>query len=180
MKKLVIVIALVMAACGGSDDADPPADAPTTTAADAVGDAGTTAAPETQETEPPTTQATNAPAGPAEIVLTIGDETWEFERAFCAFRGAAPGNEGSEWNVTNLGSDAQVYVADDEFGLLVSYADISNGGNPDFNWEAALDGLSVDVDGNDVTVSGNFTDSVGGTGPIAGTLTATCSSWAEG
>ena len=62
----------------------------------------------------------------------------------------------------------------------MSYADISNGGNPDFNWEAELDGLSISVVGNDITVSGQFTDSVGGTDPIAGTLTATCLDWAEG
>ena len=180
MKKFLIIVSLVLAACGGSDAADPPADDPTTTAAATTGDASTTAAPGTQETEPPTTEATNQSPGSAAIVLTIGDETWQFDRAFCAFRGATPGEEGSEWNVTNLGSDAQVYVADDEFGLLVSYADISNGGNPDFNWEAELDGLSMAVDGNDIAVSGNFTDSVGGTGPIAGTLTATCPDWAQG
>ena len=179
MRKLLVVVALVLAACGGSDAADPPAADPTTTAAATTGDASTTAAPETQATEAPTTEATNPPSGSPEIVLTIGDETWEFDRAFCAFMGGTPGEEGSEWNVTNLGSDAQVYVADDEFGVLVSYADISNGGNPDFNWEAEPNGLSIDVNGNDVTVSGQFTDSVAGTGPIAGTLTATCSGWAE-
>lgn len=180
MKKVLIVVALVLAACGGSDAADPPADDPTTTAAAATGDASTTAAPESQETEPPTTEATTQSPESAAIVLTIGDETWQFDRAFCAFIGATPGDEGSEWNVTNLGSDAQVYLADDEFGVLVSYADISNGGNPDFNWEAELDGLSMTVDGNDIAVSGQFTDSVSGAGPVAGTVTATCTDWAEG
>jgi len=176
VKKLFVVVALVLAACGGSDTADSPADDPTTTSANA----DTTAPADTEETQPPTTEAPEPSSGSAAIVLTIGDETWQFDRAFCAFIGATPGEEGSEWNVTNLGSDAQVYVADDEFGLLVSYADISNGGNPDFNWEAELDGLSIAVDGNDIAVSGNFTDSVGGTGPIAGTLAATCNGWAEG
>jgi hypothetical protein len=179
VKKLLVIVTLVLAACGGSDATESPADDPTTTAAGTTADDGTTAAPETQETEAPTTEATNQSPGSAGIVLTIGDETWQFDRAFCAFSGATPGEEGSEWNVSNLDADAQVYVADDAFGLLVQYADISNGGNPNFNWEAELDGLIITVDGNDIAVSGQFTESVGGTGPIAGTLTATCPGWAE-
>ncbi|MCP3976397.1 MAG: hypothetical protein GY720_18075 [bacterium] len=178
MKKLLLVLALLLAACGGGDTVDSSADAPTTTAADAEAGNTTTAAP--AETQAPTTAAPAPSSGPAAIVLTIGDETWEFGRAFCAYVGATPGQEGSEWNVSNTDADAQVYVADDAFGVLVQYADISNGGNPDFDWEAQNDGLSIAVDGNDITVSGQFTDSVSGTGPLAGTLTATCSGWAEG
>jgi hypothetical protein len=131
-------------------------------------------------TEPPTTAGAEPSSGPAGIVLTIGDETWEFERALCAFTGARPGEEGSEWNVSNVKDGAQVYVSDDSFGPLVQYADISNGGNPNFNWESVEDGLDISVDGNDITVTGQFIDSVGGTGPIAGTLTASCMDWAEG
>jgi hypothetical protein len=178
VKKLVLVLALVLAACGGSDDADPPADSPTTTAADA----GTTAAPsETAETtQPPETEAPAPPTGVAAIVLTIGDETWEFPSAQCAFIGAQPGEDGSEWNVSNVKDGAQVYVSEDSFGPLVQYADISNGGDPNFNWESQEDGLTISVSGNDINVSGQFTDSVAGTGPVAGTLTATCNDWFEG
>ena len=180
MKKLLIAVALVLAAYGGSNDADSPPDIPTTTNADATVDDGTTAAPETEETQPPTTEGSNPPSGSAGIVLTIGDETWEFAGALCAFTGPNPGQEGSEWNVSNVKDGAQVYVSEDSFGPLVQYADISNGGDPTFNWETAEDTLTVSVDGNDITVSGKFTDSVGGTGPIAGSLSATCGSWAEG
>ncbi len=38
----------------------------------------------------------------------------------------------------------------------------------------------VVLSGNDITVSGQFTDSVAGTGPVAGTLTATCPDWFQG
>jgi hypothetical protein len=184
MKKLFLVILLVLAACGGSDADDSPADEPATTTANTAGDttvvANTTAAPATEETQPPTTEGPNPPSGSAGIALTIGDETWQFDGALCAFTGPNPGEEGSEWNVSNVKDGAQVYVSEDSFGPLVQYADISNGGDPTFNWETAEDGLSISVTGNDITASGQFTDSVGGTGPIAGTLSATCTGWAEG
>ena len=118
--------------------------------------------------------------GSTGIVLTIGDETWQFDGALCAFTRANPGQDGSEWNVSNVKDGAQVYVSEDSFGPLVQFADISNGGSPEFNWEAGADSLSISVAGNDITVTGEFTDSVDGTGPIAGTLSATCSGWAQG
>jgi hypothetical protein len=180
VKKLLVVVALVLAACGGSDASDLPADNPTTTAVDTTVSDGTTAAPEPEETQPPTTEGSSPSPGSIGIVLIIGDETWEFDGALCAFAGANPGEEGSEWNVSNIKDGAQVYVSEDSFGSLVQFADISNGGNPEFNWEAGEDRLSISVAGNEITVTGEFTDSVGGTGPIAGTLSATCPGWAEG
>lgn len=173
MKKLLLVIALVLTACGGADDsADTTAAAPTTTAADAEPGNTTTAAPAE-------TQAPAPSSGPAGIVLTIGDETWEFGRALCAYVGPEPGQSGSEWNVSNVQDGAQVYISDDSFGPLVQYADISNGGNPNFNWEST-GGITLAVDGNDITGTGDFADSVSGTGPVAGTVTATCTDWAQG
>lgn len=180
MKKVLLVVALVLAACGGSDASDSPTDDPTTTAAGAAADDSTTAAPETEETQPPTTEVSGPAPGSIGIVLTIGDETWEFDGALCAFVGANPGEEGSEWNVSNVKDGAQVYVSDDSFGQLVQFADISNGGDPQFNWEMEADGLSISVAGNDIAVTGDFTNSVDGTGPIAGTLSATCPGWAQG
>lgn len=180
MKNLLLVVALVLAACGGSDTTESPVDEPTTTAADAPVDDATSSAPETEETQPPTTEGSSPPSGSSGIALTIGGETWEFDGALCAFTGPNPGEEGSEWNVSNVKDGAQVYVSEDSFGPLVQYADISNGGNPEFNWEAGEDGLSISVAGNDITVTGEFTDSVGGGGPISGTLSATCPGWAQG
>ncbi len=184
MKKLLLTLALILAACGGSETIDPPADDPTPTTANTTAETtandNTTAAPVAEETQPPTTEGPNPPAGSAGIVLTIGDETWQFDGALCAFTGPNPGEEGSEWNVSNVKDGAQVYVSEDSFGPLVQYADISNGGDPAFSWETAAEGLSISVNGNDITASGQFTDSVAGTGPIAGTLSATCTGWAEG
>ncbi len=180
MKKLFLIIALVLAACGGSDASDSPADDPTTTTVDTTVSDGTTTAPATEETQPPTTEGSSESPGSTGIVLTIGDETWQFDGALCAFTGANPGEDGSEWNVSNVKDGAQVYVSDDSFGPLVQYADISNGGDPNFNWESVADGLSISVSDNDITVTGEFADSVGGAGPIAGTLNATCPGWAQG
>jgi hypothetical protein len=180
VKKLLLVVALVLAACGGSDTSDSTADEPTTTAPDAPADDTTTSAPNTAETQPPATEGPSPSPGSIGIVLTIGDETWAFDGAQCAFVGANPGEEGSEWNVSNVNDGAQVYVSDDSFGQLVQFADISNGGDPQFNWESETQGLSMSVSGNDISVTGEFTDTVGGTGPIAGTLSATCPSWAQG
>jgi hypothetical protein len=185
VKKLLLAIVLVLAACGGSDDADPPVDDPATTTAattattTAPANESTSVAPANEETQPPTTEASSS-SGSVGIVLTIGDETWEFDGALCAFVGPNPGEEGSEWNVSNVKDGAQVYVSDDSFGPLVQYADISNGGDPEFNWESGADGLSISVAGNDISATGEYTDSVSGTGPIAGTLSATCPDWFEG
>ena len=181
MKKLLLIVALVLAACGGSDTAETTANDPTTTAPDAAPDNNTTAAPNTEETQPPpTTEGSSPSPGSIGIVLTIGDETWEFDGALCAYVGAVPGEDGSEWNVSNVKDGAQVYVSDDSFGPLVQFADISNGGDPTFNWESEADGLEILVVANDITVTGQFANSVDGTGPIAGTLTATCPGWAQG
>jgi hypothetical protein len=73
-----------------------------------------------------------------------------------------------------------VYVSEDSFGVLVQITDIANGGNPEFNWEAGGEAISLSVDGNDVTATGEFTDMVGGSGPTEGTLVATCPSWVNG
>jgi hypothetical protein len=164
----------------GSDADDSPADDPTPTTAETPVRDSTTTAPISEESQPPTTEGSNPSPGSGGIVLTIGNETWQLDGALCAFTGPNPGEEGSEWNVSNVKDGAQVYVSEDSFGPLVQYADISNGGDPTFNWETAEDGLSISVTGNDISASGQFTDSVGGMGPIAGTLSATCPGWAEG
>lgn len=173
-------MALVLAACGGgdSDTTEASDEAPAATEATAEQDA------------PPNTEAPAATEAPAEdepaeepaaageplIVLTIGDETWEFPGAQCAFYFAPAGEEGSEWNVSNVNNGLQVYVNSDSFGEDVSIADIENGGNPTVSWEAFGDAVSIEVDGNDISATGTFTDNVNG-GTAEGTLTATCPSW---
>jgi hypothetical protein len=177
-KNLVIVaIAMVAAACGGGESSDSATTDP--------GATPTTAADTPEATLAPTTQADNSDGPPAAdvpggIVLTIGDQGWEFESAQCAFYNARAGEDGSEWNVSNVRDGLQVYVSVDSFGTSVTIADIANGGDPTLSWAAEDDAISLMVDGDDIVAEGTFTDSVGGSSPTAGRLEASCASWFEG
>lgn len=180
IRYLLVVFALVLAACGGGNTAD--------TGEDAASDPPVTAATQPPATEAPAVDAPQtteapldepaAPGGAAGITLTIGDETWEFPTAFCAYYNAPAGEADSEWNVSQVDNGLQAYIADDEFGTLASVADIENGGNPTVSWEAIGDAVQITVNGNDVTATGTFTDGVNG-GTAEGTLTATCLSWID-
>lgn len=177
MHMVILALAMVAAACGGSELADPV----DTTA----GGTQTTVAAGSEGTQPSTTQAENSDAPPAQdqpggIVLTIGDQTWEFGSAQCAFYNAQPGSDGSEWNVSNIKDGLQVYVNVDSFETSVTIADIANGGSPTLSWGAVDDAVSVTVNGDEISAQGTFTDKVGGSGPTEGTLTAKCASWFEG
>jgi len=175
MKRCIFIsCVLVLAACGGGDAND---------AADAdPSDAPTTVAPAAQ-TEP--TEITQAPPdeavasdGAGGITLTIGDQTWEFPGAGCAYLNAEPGSDGSEWNVSMVHGDLQVYINDDSFGSFVSITDIVNYG--DLEWVAEGDAVLITVDGNRITAEGTFTDAAVGTPDLEGTLTATCPGWVSG
>ncbi len=174
MRKLTVAFVLVLAACaGGEADNETEADTPDVTTATEQN------APETQApAEEPADEPADEPpaAGGVAITVTIGDETWEFPGTQCAYKNAPAGDAGSEWNVTNVDSRLQVYIADDEFGTLVSVADIENGANPTVYWEAAFDDVEITVNGDEITASGTFTDGVNG-GTAEGTLTATCLDW---
>ncbi|NNC93363.1 MAG: hypothetical protein HKN80_12820 [Acidimicrobiia bacterium] len=178
MKRLMMVLAIAMvaAACGGSESTEP-ADgesaATSTTAAAPEGNQTTTTEAESSE-DPP---AANQSGG---IVLTIGDQVWEFESAQCAFYNAPAGENGSEWNVSNVRDGLQVYVYVDPGLTEVTIDDIANGGNPTVSWVAAGDALALTVNGDDITAEGTFTDNVGGSAPMEGTLEASCASWFEG
>lgn len=179
LKKILVILALAMvaAACGGSESSDPvdttAGGTPTTVAAGSDG----TQAPTTQAAESDTPPAANQPGG---IVLTIGDQVWEFPGAQCAFYNARAGDDGSEWNVSNVQDGLQVYVYVTPSVAEVTIDDITNGGNPTVSWIAGGDAVSLTVDGDDIVAEGTFTDNVGGSAPTAGKLEASCASWFEG
>ena len=173
MRRLLVVVAVVLAACGGGE-------AETTSAPETDGPAATEAA--TQDTQPqataaPTTEAT-APSNGGSIVLTIGEETWEFPGSLCATYNAPAGEEGSEWNVSFQDGNLQVYINHDAVEDYVSITDVVDYGT--FEWSAAGDAVTIVADGNEITAEGTFTDGAGDGQPTAGTLTATCASWYEG
>lgn len=115
------------------------------------------------------------PSSQGSISLTIGDETWDFAGAQCASANGTPGQPAAEWNVSSISGDLQVYVSVDDFGPRVSLSDIADVGA--MEWVAEGDAVTIAVDGDTVTASGTFTDLTGA--EQAGTLAATCSSWAE-
>ena len=175
---LVVVAALIGVSCSsdGSTDTGPDTpDAATTTNQESP---PKTEAPAEEPADKPADEPADEPVatGGIAITISIGDETWEFPAALCAYKNAPAGEAGSEWNVSHVNNGLQVYIADDEFGTLVSVADIENGGNPTVSWEAIGDAVEITVNSNDVTASGTFTDGVNG-GTAQGTLTATCSDW---
>lgn len=168
----LIPLALLVGACSGDE-------APAATGTGTSGGAGeASSSPGAQSaTAQPTTANGQASSGsaPGHITLTIGDETWEFEGALCAFENAAPGEDGSEWNVSFTQGNNQVYVSEDSFGPRVSIADVVNFGS--FEWAAEGDAVTIEVDGKDISAEGTFTDLTGV--QRDGKLTATCSSWFE-
>ena len=123
--------------------------------------------------------STSAPVdAPGGITLTIGDETWEFGGALCAYQNAKPGDPESEWNVSFKQDNLQVYVNNDSFGPSVSITDVVNFGTSE--WVAEGDAIELTVDGNEITAEGTFTDKAGGGLEREGTLTAECPSWVGG
>jgi hypothetical protein len=174
MTRAILILAMLLAACGGEvteSTTEPADDGPDpTTATDQA------APPETQASADEPADEPAAEPDAIAITLTIGDETWDFPGAQCAFQNAPAGDAGSEWNVSYVTNGLQVYVADDAFGILVSVADIENGGNPTVSWEAINETVDITVDGDDISASGTFTDGVNG-GTAEGTLTAKCPDW---
>lgn len=174
MKKIILVLALTIAACGGGSD----------TITDTGPDSTDPVTPTNGETTGSTAASTTAPAGgpapsgDAGIAITIGGETWNFANALCAFYDAPAGEPGSRWNVSAIqnGSftapDVQVYVNFEDPDTYLELNDFI----ADTGWSAQKDTLTIDVNGNDVTASATFAND--DTGETAeGSLTATCSSW---
>ncbi len=177
MKSFTLALVFVLVACGGgtdtaSDSQPDTSEPPVATTAAAV----TTAA----ETAPTTVAATQAPeaTGDPGITLVIGDKTWDFERAMCAYYDAPAGEPGSRWNVSAIKNnsfstpDIQVYVNWEDPDTYLSLNDFDTGEE----WNAESESLTIEVDGDEITATATFAS---GTGETAeGSLTARCQSWA--
>lgn len=177
MKRIGLVVVMLLAACGGnetgpgSDPTSPGSDTTTTAQSSVTTGGSATTSTEASNGEPTT-------GGDAGITLMIGDETWTFERALCAFYDAPAGEPDSRWNVSAImnGSftepDVQVYVNWEDPDTYLEVNDFVTGEG----WSAQKETLTIDVNGNDIAASATFAND--DTGETAeGSLTATCSSW---
>jgi len=178
MKSIALAVMLILAACGGGTDTvdGSQSESSEPAVATTVVPEATTAAP----AEAPTEATTAAPesAGDTGITLAIGDQTWAFGQAMCAYYDAPAGQPGSRWNVSAIqnGSfsapDVQVYVNWEDPDTYLELYDFAS----DEKWQAQSDTLTIDVNGNEIVASATFANS--GTGGTAeGSLSATCSSW---
>ena len=190
MKLTTLAVMLILAACGGGTDTvdGSQSESPEPAVATTVVPEATTAAPADAPTEAttaapaeaPTEATTAAPesAGDTGIKLAIGDQTWAFVQAMCAYYDAPAGQPGSRWNVSAIqnGSfsapDVQVYVNWEDPDTYLELYDFAS----DEKWQARSDTLAIDVNGNEIVASATFANS--GTGETSeGSLSATCSSW---
>lgn len=175
--RIVIVgLLLTVAACGGDAAETTDGGTDTTAATDAGTDEATTT---TAGASTETTAAAGGGGGdvdpPGEIILTVGDETWEFIGSLCAYYNALPGESGSEWNVSWVQDNMQVYLNVDSFGETASLFDI---GTSTMLWETQGPVFTFTVNGNDITGEGTFTSESGES--VDGSVSATCESWVEG
>lgn len=178
MRKLVLAMSVVVAACGGGTTAETPGEisdpteAPAATGAVAVTPSATAVRPSPGGDTPPPANG----SGSGHISLTIGDQTWEFDGALCAYMNAPAGEAGSEWNVSFKQEQLQVYVNQDATGPSVSLTNVVDFGS--LRWNAEGDAVEITVSGNDIAAGGRFTDETGGP-ERDGTLDATCASWVD-
>lgn len=104
---------------------------------------------------------------------TVGDQTWTFDGALCAFGEEEIGQEGAELVVSAITDGVQLYISIDSFGHNVDVNDIENFENPSVSLASAVDGEFIVVDGKDVSGEALFTDYETNES-LEGTFEATC------
>lgn len=181
---ILIALAFVAAACGGSDtiDASDVDQAVQAAVDDALEDAGLdtdlaedlleNAAEEAEELAA-AQEAAQAVSGGGGFTLTVGDRSWTFDAVRCAFGEEEIGQEGAEFVLSGIQDGLQGYVSIDTFGDFVSLDDISDFENPSVSLSAG--GATIVVDGKNVSGTGEFIDGTSDTFEyVTGTFSGTC------
>ena len=187
---IMLVLALVSSACGDDDEATAPASETTATTA-ASGESPppepattTTQAPATTQPEEPSTDSGGG-VDTGGATLTIGDETWTFDKVdICAVPPADPATT-SLILIANQGDWQLIAETIDDSGTQRLEGDgvydrisLQNNADPTQSWlannEAAIEKFIV-VDGDTVTASTNFDAVTGLSDDTPGALEATCS-----
>ncbi len=191
---LLLVLVLVLAACGSED----PAEEAAQDAVDAIGEATEDATADAAEAleelgddpeqlagdlaEDLESQQEAVGGGDAE--LTVDGQTWTFDSVLCAFGPEEIGDEDAEFVLSAISDGLQLYVSIDGFGHSVTLDDIDDFEDPSVGWAAGGpiasmagdDEEFVELDGKQVRAEAQFRDSVdemSGT-TAQGTLAATC------
>lgn len=175
-----LALALVGAACGGSDDdaatlpansgPEPAAEQPANEPGDEAGADPLEAAEDLAED----IEEAQSTLGGGGFTLTIGDDTWTFDSLLCAFGEEQIGQEGAEFVLSSIQDGLQAYVSIDTFGYSVSVDDISDFQNPSVSYSTFQD-ATIDLDGKSVGGEGLFVDGTAdGFTEIAGTFSGTC------
>ena len=192
IRSLLVVLAvmtIVLAACGGTEDAS--GDSPTTVTSgdDTQGSNVPTEEEAAQQVEDLAEDLTESLEQQQEAVggggatLTVGDTTWTFDSVLCAFGPEEIGQEGAEFVLSSLKDGLQLYVNIDSFGHSVSLDDVADFQNPSVSlsaekFTAALNGAPeefVEVNGKEITSTALFVDgTTDDLEPIEGVLAATC------
>ncbi|HUG94067.1 MAG TPA: hypothetical protein VML55_24770, partial [Planctomycetaceae bacterium] len=120
----------------------------------------------------------NNPFSGGSAVLTIGDQTWEFDGVFCAFSAEVTQNENVPFSITSFttsdtGARAQLDASVVDLSgagevsgenLSVTFNDVEDFENPSISWNTnsfeALGGQTptLNIDGKNVRIEATFDD----------------------
>lgn len=122
------------------------------------------------------------PASAEGATLTIGEQTFTFDRVLCAVGSEETGSDDTEFTLAAIQDGLQLDATiSTRFGHIVSIDDIANRDDPGISWSAGERGLPgsddagefIEVDGDRVTAEATFVDRLADTTAV-GTLVATC------
>ncbi len=114
-------------------------------------------------------------AGGGTATLTVGNDTYSFDSALCAFD-SETGNEDFTFSLSAIGDGMQLSVdSGPTYGDNITLDDIEDFDNPKVGWSSDGDGF-LTIDGLDVSAEADFIDTTDETLQTVekGELTATC------
>ena len=109
--------------------------------------------------ETPAGQAQAGSDGPGSASVTVGDMTWQFDNALCAFGEEQIGQSGAEFVLSSTQDGIQFYLSIDDFGHRATVDDVADFENPTVSLSSA-DGAEpfITVDGKDISGRADFID----------------------